>query len=133
MINCFDDDKLITRKRHRPLQASEMEQSVSSEKKKEIFVIKYDSNDSIQPKQRKKINMLTSKLFALEKNQIELKKSKEKGKENMRRKNKSEVNILRIIFRPNQQKKKQFLRKFRPNGCKRINSRMKKFWITINF
>lgn len=133
MKNCFDDDKLINRKRQRPLQASEMEQSVSSEKKREIFVIKYDSNDSIQPKQRKKINMLTSKLFALEKNQIELKKSKEKGKENMRRKKKIEVNFLRIIFRPNQQKKKHLIQKSRQNRIKRINSRMKKFWITINF
>jgi hypothetical protein len=131
MKNCFDDDKLISRKRHRPLQTSEVEQSVSSEKKKEIFVIKYDRNDSIERTQKRRINGATSKHLALEKNQIVL--TKEKGKENIRRRKKTEVNFKRIKFRPTQLKKNKFLKKIRRSPNKQKNRRMIKFWITINF
>jgi hypothetical protein len=94
MKNCFVDDKLIPRKRHRPLQSNEIEQSNFPEKKKEIFVIKYGSiglNDNIQ---KRRIKGQGSRLFALEKKENTTKKPKERGKENIKCRIKREVNLF---------------------------------------
>ena len=96
MKNCFVDDKLIPRKRHRPLQPNEMEQSNTSEKKKEIFVINYGSNELNENTNKKRIKGQGSKLFGLEKNENIIKKPK--GKENTHKRIKPEVNFnLKII------------------------------------
>jgi hypothetical protein len=83
MKNCFDEDKLISKKRNRPLQPCETEQSISSEKKREIFVIKYNSNECNEKTFKRKSNTTSSKLFTLKKNENVINITKEKGKENI--------------------------------------------------
>ena len=94
MKNCFVDDKLIPRKRQRPLQPNEIEQSNFPEKKKEIFVIKYGSNWSNDIIHKRRIKGQGSRLFALEKKENIIKKPKERGKENIQRRIKREVNLF---------------------------------------
>jgi hypothetical protein len=111
MKNCLDEDKLISRKRNRPLQLNETEQLNSSEKKKEIFLIKYDSIESNEKTYKRKNNGAASKLFALEKHENVITITKEKGKENIRRRKKAEVKMFQFRFIRTQKKKKNFLRK----------------------
>jgi len=96
MKNCFDEEKLISKKRNRPLQLSETEQSIYFEKKREIFVIKYNSNEGIYKKFKRKNNSSCNKLFALEKNESIINISKEKGKENIRKRKTTGVKIFQF-------------------------------------
>lgn len=96
MKNCIEEHKLICKKRNRPLLTNEIEQSNFTEKKKEIFVIKYDSNESIEKTYTRKNYGNTFKLFALEKNKNVIKISKEKGKENIRIRKKTEVKLFQF-------------------------------------
>jgi hypothetical protein len=89
MQNYFDDDKLIHKKRNRPLQPNEDEQQNYQERKKEIFVINYGANELYDKVQKRRTFGSASKLFQLDKN--ENREKRENRKENIRRKKHREV------------------------------------------